>query len=82
MEVILDLVVEILSKHETVEEISDRIDDWRDAGVQILWIVDSFRRTVTIYQTGSDPTLSGKHGILEGDPIISGFRCEVAEIFT
>ena len=81
MEVIPDLVVEILSKNDTIEEVNDKIDDWLGAGVQVLWIVDPFRRTVTIYQPGHDPTLLGEHGILEGDPIIPGFRCPVAEIF-
>jgi Uma2 family endonuclease len=81
MEVIPDLVVEILSKQDTVEEVSDRIDDWLNAGVQMLWIVDPFRRTVTIYHPGHDPTLLGEHGVLEGDPIIAGFRRPVAEIF-
>ena len=81
MEVIPDLVVEILSKHDTVAEISDKIDDWLGAGVQMLWIVDPFRRTVTIYQPGRDPLLLGEHGTLEGDPVVPGFRCPVAEIF-
>ena len=81
MEVIPDLVVEILSKHDTVEEISKKIDDWLGAGVQMLWIVDPFRRTVTIYQPERDPLLLGEHGTLEGDPVIPGFRCPVAEIF-
>jgi len=81
MEVIPDLVVEILSEHDTIEEVNDKIDAWLNAGVQMLWIVDPFRRTVTIYQPGHDPTLLGGHGILEGDPIIPGFRCPVAEIF-
>jgi Uma2 family endonuclease len=81
MEVIPDLVVEVLSKHDTVEEISDRIDDWLGAGVQMLWIVDPFRRTVTIYQSGRDPVLLGEHGILEGNPVVPGFHCPVAEIF-
>jgi Uma2 family endonuclease len=81
MEVIPDLVVEILSKHDPVAEISDRIDDWPGAGVPMLWIIDPFRRTVTIYQLGSDPVLLGEHGTLEGDPVVPGFRCPVAELF-
>jgi Uma2 family endonuclease len=81
MEVVPDLVVEILSKHDTVEEISAKIDDWLRAGVQMLWIVDPFRRTVTIYRSGCDPVLLGEHGTLEGDPVVPGFRCPVAEIF-
>jgi Uma2 family endonuclease len=81
MEVVPDLVVEILSKHDTVEEISDKIDDWLAAGVPVLWIVDPFRRTVTICRSGRDPVLLGEHGTLEGDPVVPGFRCPVAEIF-
>ncbi|HEX2279999.1 MAG TPA: Uma2 family endonuclease [Candidatus Tectomicrobia bacterium] len=81
MGVVPDLVVEILSKHDTVEEISARIDDWLGAGVQMLWVVDPFRRTVTIYRSGRDPVLLGEHGTLEGDPVVPGFRCPVAEIF-
>jgi Uma2 family endonuclease len=81
LEVIPDFVVEILSKSDTIEEISDKIDDWLEAGVQMLWIVDPFRRTVTIYQPGRDPSLLGEHGTLDGEPVVPGFRCSVAEIF-
>jgi len=81
MEVVPDLVVEILSKHDTIAEISDRIDDWLGAGVRLLWIVDPFRRTVTIYQPERDPTLLGAQATLEGDPVLPGFRCPVAEMF-
>jgi Uma2 family endonuclease len=81
MEVIPDLVVEILSKSDTIEEVNDRIDDWLHAGVQMLWVVDPFRRTLTIYQPGRDPSLLGEHGTLEGDPVVPGFRCPVAEMF-
>jgi Uma2 family endonuclease len=81
MEVIPDLVVEILSKSDTIEEINAKIDDWLHAGVQMLWVVDPFRRTVTIYRPGLDPVLLGERATLEGDPVVPGFRCSVAEIF-
>jgi Uma2 family endonuclease len=59
MEVIPDLVVEILSKNDTIAEVNDKIDDWLGAGVKLLWVVDPFRRTVTIHQPGHDPVLLG-----------------------
>jgi Uma2 family endonuclease len=82
MYAIPDLVAEILSKGDTIVEISDKIDDWLGAGVRRLWIVDPFRRTVTIYQPERDPALLGEHGIPEGDPVVPGFRRPVAEIVT
>jgi Uma2 family endonuclease len=81
MEITPDLVVEILSTHDTIAAISDRIDDWLGAGVRLLWIVDPFRRTVTIYQPERDPTLLGAHATLEGEAVLPGFRCPVAEMF-
>jgi Uma2 family endonuclease len=81
MEVIPELVVEILSLHDTVAEIHEKIEDWLTAGVQMLWVVDPFRHTVTIYQPGHDPVLLGERATLHGDPIVPGFRCAVAEIF-
>ena len=81
MEVMLDLVVEILSKNDTIAEVNDKIDDWLGAGVKLLWVVDPFRRTVTVHQPGHDPVLLGERAILEGDPTIPGFHCPVAEIF-
>jgi hypothetical protein len=36
---------------------------------------------VTIYQPGRDPSLLGEHGTLEGEPVIPGFRCLVADLF-
>jgi Uma2 family endonuclease len=81
LEVIPDLVVEILSQSDTVAEISDKIDDWLQAGVQMLWVVDPYRRTVTVYRPGFDPVLIGERATLEGDPVVPEFRCLVAEIF-
>jgi Uma2 family endonuclease len=81
MEVIPDLVVESLSKGDTVEDIHARIDDWLHAGLPLLWIVDPFRRTVTIYRPGDDPVLLGERATLAGDPVVPGFRCPVAELF-
>jgi Uma2 family endonuclease len=81
MEVIPDLVVEILSKGDTIADVNDKIDDWLGAGVQLSWVVDPFRRTVTIYRPGCDPTLLGEHETLEGDLVVAGFRCSAAELF-
>jgi Uma2 family endonuclease len=74
--------VEILSKSDTLEEINDRSDDWLNAGVRMLWIVDPFRHTVTIYRPGHDTMLLGQRATLEGDPVVPGFRCPVAEFCT
>jgi Uma2 family endonuclease len=63
------------------EEVNDKIDDWLGAGVQMLWVVDPFRRTVTIYQPEHDPVLLSERATLQGDPVIPGFRCPEAEIF-
>jgi Uma2 family endonuclease len=42
------LVVEILSPNDTVEEVNEKIDTYLAAGVPLVWIIDPYRRTVTV----------------------------------
>jgi Uma2 family endonuclease len=41
------LVVEVLSPNDTLDEINEKIDTYLTAGVPLVWIVEPRRRTVT-----------------------------------
>ena len=47
-----DLVVEVASPNDTLNEIEEKIDDWLAAGTRLVWLVSPKRKTVTIYRTG------------------------------
>ena len=75
------LAVEILSPTDTVDEIHEKINAYLSAGVQLVWIIDPYARTVTIYQPSARPTLVNEGQTLCGDPVLPGFRVPLAELF-
>lgn len=75
------LAVEIVSPNDTIEDINDKIDEYLKAGVELVWIVDSRRRTVTIHRPGAEPERRNATQELSSGPHLPGFRVEVAKLF-
>ena len=75
------LAVEILSPSNTVEEIDEKLDSYRAAGVPLVWVIDPHDRTVAIYRPGSAPEFVNEHQELSGEPHLPGFRVPVAQLF-
>jgi Uma2 family endonuclease len=75
------LIVEILSPNTTVEELNEKIDAYLAAGVPLVWIIDPYRRTVTVHRPGDEPVLFNLRQDLTGDPHLPGFCVPVAQLF-
>ncbi len=75
------LVAEILSPSDTIEDINEKIDAYLDARVSIIWIIDPYRRTITVHQPDSVPKLFNVRDELSVEPHLPGFRVPVARLF-
>jgi Uma2 family endonuclease len=75
------LVVEILSPSDTIEEVNEKIDTYLAARVPIVWIIDPYRRTVTVYQPDAEPKFYAVGSELTAEPHLPGFRVPVARVF-
>ena len=75
------LAVEILSPNDTVEEIDEKIDGYLSAGVLLVWIINPYRRTATIYRPQEPVTLVTEGDELNGGSVLPGFRAPMAELF-
>jgi Uma2 family endonuclease len=75
------LVVEILSPSDTIEDVNEKINAYLAAKVCIIWIIDPYRRTVTVYQPDSLPKLYNIRDELSAEPHLPGFRIPVARFF-
>ena len=75
------LVVEILSPNDTVDQIDEKVDDYLDAGVPVVWVVHVYRRTVTVYRPGHEPESFNVTQRLPEFPAMPGFAPAVAELF-
>lgn len=76
-----DLAVEVLSPGDTVSEVDEKIEEWLAAGAKAVWIVNPKRRNVTVYRSLTDVRIFTENEELDGQDVVPGFRCRVAEIF-
>ena len=79
--VALDLVVEVVSPNDTVTKLNAKINDFLAAGVPLVWVAYPETRTVQVLRSDGTGRLLKIGDILEGEDVLPGFRCEVAEIF-
>jgi Uma2 family endonuclease len=75
------LIAEVLSPHDTQEEVSDRVTEYLDCGVPLVWVVSTYFRTVTVHRPNVTPVALDARGTLGGDPELPGFSCRVADLF-
>jgi len=81
-EVAPDLVVEVYSPGNRRGEILEKVSEYLNAGVLMVWVVHPERRTVAIYRPNDPiPTILTAADVLDGLPELPDFRCPVAEFF-
>ncbi|AFY62194.1 Uma2 family endonuclease [Synechococcus sp. PCC 6312] len=76
-----DLVVEILSPGNTVEEMHQKIVEYFANGTRLLWKVDPSERSILVYHSSEPDQLLGMGDSLDGEDIVPGFSMAVNELF-
>ncbi|MCZ6681035.1 MAG: Uma2 family endonuclease [Candidatus Poribacteria bacterium] len=76
-----DLAVEVVSPGDSSREVEEKVADWLNAGTSLVWVVRPRNRTVTVYRSLTDVAILARADTLDGESVIPGFRCRVAEIF-
>lgn len=80
-DVAADLVVEIQSPSSRRQTTQDKIREYLDRGVRMIWVVDPEVRTVTVYRQPGEGRLLWQDATLRGEDVLAGFQCRVAEFF-
>ena len=75
------LAVEILSPSDTVELTDTKTQNYIEAGVKFVWIINTVLQTVTVHSPGVPPTMLRLHEELVGDPHLPGLVIPVRSIF-
>ena len=74
------LAVEVLSAYNTAREMSRKIQQYRDAGVELIWVVDPEKCEVDVYSTLPLRTLR-QGDILRDENILPGFSVPLSSVF-
>jgi Uma2 family endonuclease len=73
-----DLVVEIRSKNDSLAALQRKADDYLQAGVRVVWLIDPLNRVVSERRVGQPERLYTETDTLTLDEVIPGFALSVA----
>jgi Uma2 family endonuclease len=80
LKVVPALAVEVLSTYNTAREMSWKIQQYRDAGIELIWVVDPDKCEVDVYS--SLPLRTLRQGdSLSDDKILPGFSVPLSVVF-
>jgi Uma2 family endonuclease len=76
-----DLAVEVISPGDRVYDLREKLDDYRDAEIPLIWIIHPPSRRVEVLRRNGPPSELGPDDELTGEDILPDFRCRVADLF-
>ena len=75
-----DLAVEILSPHNTVAEIHDKIVEYFENETRLLWVIHPAEKYGLVYHAPEPDRLLRPQDQLDGEDVLPGFTLTVAEL--
>ncbi len=75
-----DLAVEAISPNDTAYELDENLEDYRKAGVALVWVINPNSRTVRIHRGDGSVRYLYEDDELSGEDVVPGFRCAVREL--
>ena len=76
-----DLVVEVVSPGDTVQELEEKLEDYREAGIPLIWVIHPSLRRAHVLRPGQARVEVGPDGVLDGEDVLPGFTCSLADLF-
>lgn len=76
-----DLAVEILSPSDSPRQVLDKVGEYLQAGVRLVWVIDPEARRAAAYRSLTEVRHIGAGEALEGEDVLPGFHCPVSELF-
>ena len=80
-ELIPDLAVEVLSPSDSLRRLAQKIGEFLEVGVPLVWLVDPQRRSVTVYRSLSETQQLTAEDTIDAEPVLPGFTCLVSRFF-
>ena len=76
-----DFAVEVVSPTDVQWRVTEKVQAYLNAGTQMVWVVESVMKTVTVYRSKTDIKVFAGTDTLTGEDIVPGFSCRVAQLF-
>jgi Uma2 family endonuclease len=82
LEIAPDLAVEIVSPSDSSADVNDKVMQYIDFGIKLVWVIYPSSRSVSVFTPDRRATILGVHDELDGGHILPGFKVRVHDLFT
>jgi Uma2 family endonuclease len=76
-----DLAVEVLSPGDDPRRVMDKVGEYLQSGVRLVWVIDPETRRAVSYRSLTAVRDVPSEGSLDGEDVVPGFACPVASLF-
>ena len=76
-----DFVAELLSPYDSLAGVRRKMEEYRDNGARLGWLIDPVRRQVAIYRAEGRAEQRTGSGVLAGESVLPGFALDVAAVW-
>lgn len=76
-----DFAVELRSPSDRLDDLRAKMEEYRDNGVRLGWLLDPQERRVHVYRPATEPEVLAKATEVSGDPELPGFRLDLEPIW-
>lgn len=80
-EIVPDLAVEVISPTDRVEELTEKLDEYFQVGVSLVWVVHPVQKRVEVYTSRFVNRFVTEAEDLEGGDVLPGFKVNVGSLF-
>ena len=76
-----DFVLELRSKHDSLESLQQKMQEYQENGAKLGWLIDRSRKKVEIYRPKKSVEVQNSPNSLSGEDILPGFTLDLSEIW-
>ncbi len=76
-----DLVIEVVSPGDEAEDLEVKLDEYRQAGIPLIWVVYPSTRRAHVLGAGRPRVELNADGVLDGEDVLPGFACSLGDLF-
>ncbi len=77
-----DLAVEVLSPHDRPRYVLDKVGEYLEAGVRLIWVIDPRHGRAVVYRSLSSVRELGADDALDGEDVLPGFRRALRDVLS
>lgn len=80
-DVVPNLAVEVVSPGDLMDELMDKLDEYFQAGVELVWVVYPRHRLIYVYTSLTQVNGLARTDTLDGGKVLPGFQLPLASLF-